>query len=314
MKTKMDKRVLQRRITAEPIQVRTNSDGTIGVRGYAAVFGQVAHGETIDAGAFDRTLAQRDDIRLLVNHEGVALARTKSGTLDLGVDERGLWFDAPNLDPANPDVQRLVSAMSRGDIDQCSFAGYFVTERVQSVDHVREVRAVDVSVVTYPWYDETTATITGDRGRDLALTTRSAAAPSFTPAERFHALHVLRAAPPGKESYGDLGCALMDALEESLEESTGAPEVWVFIEDFGDDWVVYQQYDLETYEFGPYFQCSWSRDAAGAFTFGDAFEVEPITEYRPVSAADAADGQGDRAEPAAPAAFKIADARALLGF
>lgn len=161
---------LERRITSEPFQVRTNADGTIGVRGYAAVFDSEAHGEVIRSSAFNRTLAQRDDIRLLVNHDGVPLARTKSGTLQLEVDSHGLLFDAPSLDPANPRVQELVSAMDRGDIDQCSFAGYFTdVARVNGIDEVREVKGTDVSIVTYPWYEETEAGLTGDRDTDRAL-------------------------------------------------------------------------------------------------------------------------------------------------
>src|ERR1043166_6919991 len=67
--------------------------------------------ETINAGAFDKTM--REDVRLLVNHEGVPLARTKSGTLELSTTPH-LRVVAPNLDPANPDVKRMKSAIDRG--------------------------------------------------------------------------------------------------------------------------------------------------------------------------------------------------------
>lgn len=171
---------LERRIVGEPFQVRKNPDGTLGVRGYAAVFDYEAYGEVIRSSAFNRTLAQKDDIRLLVNHEGVPLARTKSGTLELGVDDHGLWFDAPSLDADNPDVQRLISAMERGDIDQCSFAGYFVDTRNtnEGVREVLEIKATDVSIVTYPWYDATEAGLTGDRDVDRALLSMRALDPS----------------------------------------------------------------------------------------------------------------------------------------
>ena len=166
---------LERRIVSQPVEVRRNPDGTVGVRGYAAVFDYEAYGEVIRSSAFNRTLAQKDDIRLLVNHEGVPLARTKSGALELGVDDKGLWFDAPSLDYSNPRVQELVSAMSRGDIDQCSFAGYFTdTRMVDGVREVLEVKGTDVSVVTYPWYDATETSLTGDRTLDtVALALRS---------------------------------------------------------------------------------------------------------------------------------------------
>ena len=170
---------IERRVAGEPFEIRSNADGSIGVRGYAAVFDYEAHGEVIRSAAFNRTIAQKDDIRLLVNHEGVPLARTKSGTLEVGVDGRGFWFDAPSLSPSNPDVQRLISAMERQDIDQCSFAGYFTDVRNgdAGVSEVLEVKAVDVSIVTYPWYDATAAGLTGDRELDRALVTMRALAP-----------------------------------------------------------------------------------------------------------------------------------------
>lgn len=170
---------LQRRIVDADIKVRRADDGaSVGVRGYAAVFDSVAHGEVIRSSAFNRTLAQKDNIRLLVNHEGVPLASTRAGTLSVGVDDRGEWFDAPELDMSNPDVQRLVSALDRGDIYQCSFAGYFTdTAPVDGVEEVREVKQTDVSIVTYPWYEETDAALTGGRDAERTLVALRALSP-----------------------------------------------------------------------------------------------------------------------------------------
>lgn len=166
----MSKKPIERRLNSEPIQIRSNPDGSIGVRGYAAVFDSEAHGEVIRSSAFNRTVEQNDNFRLLVNHEGVPLASVRAGTLQVGVDEHGLWFDAPSLDMANPRVQELVSAMKRGDINQCSFAGYFTDVRnTRGIDEVYEVRGTDVSIVTYPWYEDTEAGLTGVRDVDRAL-------------------------------------------------------------------------------------------------------------------------------------------------
>jgi HK97 family phage prohead protease len=145
-------------------------DGKVGIRGYAAVYDQVAYGEVVRSGAFDKTVSEQDDVRFLVNHDGVPIARTKSGTIDLSLDKKGLIADAPDLDPANPTVAELVSAMGRGDIDQMSFAfspmrwsEYLDEETDQYVFELLEVRLWDVSVVTYPWYDETSAELELDR-------------------------------------------------------------------------------------------------------------------------------------------------------
>lgn len=164
-------RPIERRLFDARIEVRTADDGSVGLRGYAAVFDSPAHGEVVKASAFNRTLAQRDNVRLLVNHDGVPLASTKAGTLTLSVDDRGLLVDVPSLDVANnPTAAELVSAMSRGDIDQMSFA--FTAYDDPIVDGVRELREVklyDVSVVTYPWYEATSVGLTGDRDMDRAL-------------------------------------------------------------------------------------------------------------------------------------------------
>ena len=89
---------IERRIVDGRIECRSNADGTQGVRGYAAVFDSVAHGEVVRRSAFTRTLAQQDDIKFLVNHDGVPLASTRAGTMTVGTDNIGLWFDVPALD------------------------------------------------------------------------------------------------------------------------------------------------------------------------------------------------------------------------
>lgn len=165
---------IERRCIEQRFEIRANDDGTIGLRGYAALFDSPAHGEVVKRSAFNRTLQQRDNARLLVNHDGVPLASVKAGTMSLSVDERGLLVDVPSLDLSNPDVQRLVSAMSRGDIDQMSFA--FEAHDAPIVNGIRELREVtlyDVSVVTFPWYDSTTVGLTGLRADHVLLAVRS---------------------------------------------------------------------------------------------------------------------------------------------
>lgn len=149
---------VQRRAVEAGWELRDQGDGKVGLRGYAALFDSPAHGEVIRSSAFTKTLAEQADVRLLVNHDGVPIARTKSGTLTLTVDDRGLLMDAPDLDPTNPTVAELRSAMARGDIDQCSFAFIPVRESYNDETRTREIlecRLMDVSVVTYPWYEDT---------------------------------------------------------------------------------------------------------------------------------------------------------------
>lgn len=138
----------------------------VGIEGYASTIetwysvrdwlGE--YDEMICEGAFAKTLQESADVRLLVNHEGLPLARTKSGTLNLREDPHGLHCDVPALDMESPLAQTVRSAMARGDIDQMSFA-FRATRQDWNENYtkrwVREVQLFDVSVVTYPANDGT---------------------------------------------------------------------------------------------------------------------------------------------------------------
>lgn len=146
----------------EGIEIRTNDDGTLHVAGYATTWGteydlyggpeRGGWTESVESGAASKALAENDDVRFLVNHEGLPLARTKSKTLTLEQDEMGLRMEA-DLDPGNPTVVELVSALRRGDVDQMSFA-FTVVRQEWNDDYtrrvIREVRLFDVAAVTYP--------------------------------------------------------------------------------------------------------------------------------------------------------------------
>jgi uncharacterized protein len=126
--------------------------------------------EEIAEGAFDDVM--NDDVRALFNHnEDNILARTKSGTLRLSVDSGGLKyeFDAPNTTAGND----LLESLSRGDIDQSSFA--FSVKSVEWTDlgnnkWLRKIlkikRLYDVSPVTYPAYEDTTVALREKEKRD----------------------------------------------------------------------------------------------------------------------------------------------------
>jgi HK97 family phage prohead protease len=156
--------VKERRIAATDIEFREADDGYT-FAGYAAVFNSETNlgpfREQVAPTAFNKTIRDGADVRFLVNHDGLPFARTKSGTLSLDTDERGLRVEA-RLDPKNPEVQALASAMRRGDLDQMSFGFQTVQDEWDdsaepSLRTLKEVRLFDVSVVTYPAYEDTTA-------------------------------------------------------------------------------------------------------------------------------------------------------------
>lgn len=109
--------------------------------------------EIVDPAAFDRTLSENPDLHLLINHEGMPLARTKSGTLTLSTDKRGLLVDA-RLSRRDPDVQRLETKMARGDMDEMSFAFRVKADQWNEDESERRLLEVslhkgDVSVVNF---------------------------------------------------------------------------------------------------------------------------------------------------------------------
>ena len=294
-------KTIERRITDAHIEIRTNPDGTVGLSGYAAVFDSPAHGEVVKRSAFNRTLEQRDNARLLVNHGGVPIASVKAGTMSLAVDHRGLKVDAPSLDPLNPTVQELVSAMRRGDIDQMSFA-FTATDdpTVSGVRELREVRLYDVSVVTYPWYEDTTVGLTRSAGELVEARSQ--------PANLAAAVATMfRAAPPGKQSYGDVADELCEAICGRLASMTGVSEMYLYIADMGDDWAVYSLYDNDDWDL---WQISYTVGTDGTYTIGDPVEVEAVTEYRPLTPEEQAE---ETAEDASRALANLIEARALLG-
>lgn len=280
----MSQRPIERRATAGRIEVRTAEDGTLAISGYAAVFDSEAYGEVVRRSAFTKTLAESDDVKLLVNHEGVPIARTKSGTLSLSVDDRGLRVQADGLDPVNPTVIELCSALARGDIDQMSFA-FTDMQRSVTDDGLRELKQVrlhDVSIVTTPWYEDTTVELNGrllaearsgrpnrDGLRELAR--------MLAPAQRALNGWTLNDALP----------LLLDAFEDSLPASPSW--YWCYVLDISDTWVVFVVYsdDRDLY------QCDYELDASGVVTLGPPMGVVAKTTYLPADVADPGDPDND---------------------
>lgn len=149
-------------------EIRTSEDGK-SVSGYAAVFNSLSEDlgwfrETIRPGAFAKCLQGDPDVRCLFNHDtNVVLGRTRSGTLDLMEDAKGLKFNCllPETQAAR-DVRELIK---RGDVSQCSF-GFYVVEQewnekklpngdMECTRELVEVDLFDVSPVTFPAYPAT---------------------------------------------------------------------------------------------------------------------------------------------------------------
>ena len=154
-------------------ELRADGDGMTFV-GYAAKFNSPSEDlggfvETIEPGAFRRSLRSRNDVKLLVNHDtGRVLASSRSGTLRLQEDEVGLRVEASL--PNTSDGRDMAELLKRGDLNKMSF-GFSVqkdswnnemTERT-----LKSVRLFEVSIVAFPAYAATEAMV---RSLDKAAT------------------------------------------------------------------------------------------------------------------------------------------------
>lgn len=167
------------------VEQREAADGYVTIAGYAATFGtwyDVAGGpaaggwsETISRGSVDKSIAEMDDVRMLVNHEGLALARSTAGTLVLRADDIGIYFEA-TMPTSVQAVRDLVALIEAGAVDQCSWA-FMVTRQMWNADYtertILEAKMYDVSVVTYP---ANSATIVGVRADDAPTEERAESA------------------------------------------------------------------------------------------------------------------------------------------
>lgn len=153
------------------------------VKGYASVFGQVAQIrsglERIDPIAFDRALRENQDVALLVNHEGLPLARTSNGSLILTRDGKGLVVNASLPDTSlGRDVRTL---LDEGLLSKMSFGFIPKADRYDQVGN-RTVRTItdldlfDVSIVTFPAYSKTSVSLRNIEDVDSGNSARSQAA------------------------------------------------------------------------------------------------------------------------------------------
>lgn len=145
------------------LQTRSENEEKV-IEGYFVVFNsetelwQGAY-EEVDRSALDNTL--NNDVRALINHDtNLVLGRNKAGTLDLKVDSRGLWGSI-KINESDSDAVNLYERVKRGDVDQCSFGFNIISEETDYRDDgtikwiIKEIDLHEISVVTFPAYDET---------------------------------------------------------------------------------------------------------------------------------------------------------------
>jgi len=162
----MDKsKLIERRFEfqARSVQVEGMPD-ELWVDGYAVRFNNptvlfewdgIEYREQIDAHAFDN--ANMSDVIFNYNHAGRVMARTRNKTLQLSVDEQGLFIRA-RLD-GTEEGRSLYNDIQGGYVDRMSFR-FTVGEESFDRDNrqwtvLRVKRLYDVSAVDIPAYDDT---------------------------------------------------------------------------------------------------------------------------------------------------------------
>jgi uncharacterized protein len=159
------------------MEIRTGSDEGMTFVGYGAVFNSPSQPlpftERIAPGAFTRTLASRNNVKLFHNHNtDHVLGTTRAGTLRLTEDTRGLKVEADL--PQTSMGKDLSILLKRGDIDSMSF-GFHVPnggDEWSADGNERTLNSIalhEVSIVSgFPAYEGTSASV-----RMLALAHRT---------------------------------------------------------------------------------------------------------------------------------------------
>jgi len=163
---------LETRVNPAQFEVRETEEGMT-FTGYAAVFNSdsqpLPFTERIAPGAFRGSLRNRNDIKLLWNHDTASvLGSTRAGTLKLTENDRGLYVEAmlPNT-TVGRDARELIS---RGDVDAMSF-GFTVARGGDewssdgSTRTLTKINLHEVSIVAFPAYTATAGS-TAVRGLD----------------------------------------------------------------------------------------------------------------------------------------------------
>ena len=153
------------RTNSVDFEVRAEGDGMT-FTGYASVFNSPSEDlggfvEYVAPGAFKRSLQSRNEVKLLWNHDsGEPLASLRGGTMQLVEDSVGLKVTAklPNTTRGR-DIAELLRTKV---IDSMSF-GFNVIKDSWSRDGqtrtLESVRLFETSIVSFPAYSATTATV-----------------------------------------------------------------------------------------------------------------------------------------------------------
>ncbi|WP_438278799.1 HK97 family phage prohead protease [Nitrobacter sp.] len=120
--------------------------------------------ERIAPGAFTRTLKEKPDVVMLLDHDsGRVLGRTPT-TLSLREDRAGLYFSL-QVDPTTPEGQTALGTVGRQDVKGCSFG--FRARAEEWADGgdrlplrtITDVDLFELTLTAFPAYESTSASL-----------------------------------------------------------------------------------------------------------------------------------------------------------
>jgi HK97 family phage prohead protease len=218
------------RTNSVDFEVRAEGDGMT-FTGYASVFNSPSQDlggfiEYVAPGAFKRSLQSRNEVKLLWNHDaGEPLASLRGGTMQLVEDERGLKVTATL--PQTTRGKDVAELLRTKVIDSMSFGFNVIKDswaRDGQTRTLESVRLFEVSIVSFPAYESTTAqvrsqpTINPDQLADALLKLESGEELDEANANLItEVVSKLKASPEATEEVIDNGLDLLDLKKKQFD-------------------------------------------------------------------------------------------------
>lgn len=109
-----------------------------------------------------------EDVRALINHDTtLVLGRTTANTLKLERKDDGEWGTI-SINPKDSDAMNCHARVERGDVSQCSFGFDILDEETEFLEDgtvrwtIKKIRLYEVSVCTFPAYEDTSVSARAD--------------------------------------------------------------------------------------------------------------------------------------------------------
>jgi len=147
-----------------PFEVKSMSDGSLELKGYASTFGnRDKQGDIIVPGAFDRSIERfMQDPKMLFEHNfNYVIGTFPEATIDhKGLKVRGIVFNDPRYRKVREKIQS-------GEYSSFSIGGYFTRRQVGEEKYIVDVDLREISVVKNPANEFAAFTVQGALAKSM---------------------------------------------------------------------------------------------------------------------------------------------------